>query len=231
MLTRYLPGKYIDFENGTCCFDNEDFKELILNIKKGNENYNASNELSSYLNNEAILYAWDINSFYSLDEYEAVFRSTPVIVGYPDEIQNYNILCSANPFGILSCSDNSTGAFDFIKFYTSYDYQIENEDMFPVNRQAFEDIYNYYITCEDEMSTYIPNENINAQYKCTQENADKIIALIVSSNHSNSIGLTLTEMIADEITPCITEEKNIDDACSALQGRAELFLSESVSLY
>lgn len=152
--------------------------------------------------------------------------SQPMITVY------YHTMDTSCSFGILSGSDNKQGAFEFMKFYTSCDYQaslIEQYDSFPVSKEAFSLLYESEIkSCKDGITrSCIPANNVNYKYRISIENMNAIISEISSAYSSGGgYGEAIGTIITEESATFFDGSKTANEVCELIQNRMNIYLTE-----
>lgn len=224
-------NEYIDFENGVCNFTDGRF-ENALEFFYGYERLSSEQGIDSFSNGASLLYHVYISSLDDLDKYENIFGDDLIFLGMPSDNINYHTIDTSCSFGILSGSDNKQGAFEFMKFYTSCDYQInlmEQFDSFPVNKEAFSLLHKSEIkSCEEGVtrSCMLAN-NTKYEYRISEENMNAVIAEISSAYSSGGgYGEAIGTIIIEEAATFFDGSKTANEVCELIQNRMNTYLNE-----
>jgi len=228
---RSSSSNYIDFENGTCSFTDGRFEQLLKFCSENILIDRTSDERREMFScGEVLLYRVKIKNIADWDKYKCIFGSDIIFMGLPSDISNYHTLDIYESFSILENSDSKQGAFEFIKFFTSYEYQIEQDiigSFFSVNKKVFD-------ACMDMELKGITREFSNddgtykIEYRCTNENADAIIKQLSTLNSNLECGETIYNIIYEESSIFFKNKKTAKEVCEIIQNRISTYLSENI---
>ncbi len=221
-------NEYIDFENGVCNFSDGRFQD-VMEFFGGYESLSPEQAIDSFSNNESLLYYAYISSLSDMDKYKSIFGNDIIFLGMPSDNINYHTMESNCSFGILSDSDNKRGAFEFIKFYTSYDYQINYFDNFPINAEVLSLLYESEMEGSEEgvIHSSVPGNNISYEYKSSEESMNAVISEISSAYSSGGgYGETIGTIISEESETYFNGSKTAEEVCEIIQDRISIYLSE-----
>lgn len=220
----YLQGTlstYFDFENRACSFNDGRFEKLLTFAVS----YNIVQESAekAFINGDSLLNYIYINSLNQLDLYECILGNDLIFMGFPSEMQNYHTIHPNMMFAILSSSENQFGTFEFIKYYTSFDYQIDINSL-PVNKEA---LYTMAVL-EPQKKHSVMDETRKFDYECTLENVNRILEQINTVNNCFAINsVPLLTIINEELGAFFTHDKTAAEVCEIIQNRASLYLEEA----
>lgn len=152
-------------------------------------------------------------------------------IGLPSEISNYHIAIPIVSFSIFESSENKAGAFEFIKYYTSYNtYVNENPSagenvtniaFIPINKAALE------YAAEDSLSEKMNLFYTNLDDETIKEYHDDILEQIYSVNGAGtSIGSDIKNILTDEIPYYLSGSKSASEVCEMIQNRVSTYLAE-----
>lgn len=221
---------YINWEEKECYFDSERFISLLNRIKslevpkttvwsKSNMEAGISMpelEKEKFLNRELLtspsFTCGSIETFGSLKDDYGDFVE---IAGYPNQSgEPCYRLDHAAPLGINSASQNKEGAWAFLEFLLSEEYQSSVLTTFPVRQDAFEshmaleETHLAQIDLSDEEREFIRYMVDNAYWFDAWESKD------------------FDKIIAEETDAVWAGDKTAEDAARIIQNRIELFLKE-----
>lgn len=228
---RGSSNNYIDFENGECNFTDGRFEQLL---KFCGENIlldrTADERREMFADGEALLYRVHISNIADLDEYKSIFGPDIIFMGLPSDIPNYHTLDLYESFSILEGSDSKQGAFEFIKYLTSYEYQVEQDEIgsvFSINKELFND----YVDMELQESIHnFFNEDgtVKIEYRCTEESAEAVIRELSTINSNLECGETIYNIIYEESSSFFAGERSANEVCEVIQNRISTYLSENI---
>lgn len=248
---------YVDWSNGTCNFDSDDFRELLEFVNAFPESFDWNNvDWSStkydadalkagtqLLVNTSISalqdYAWTLASFGGQDI---------TYVGYPSATGNNNVFMIGDGLSISSVCKDKDGAWQFVRTLFTEEHQREvNYYGIPTNAALFNEQLKSLMTIEyqtDADGNYILDDNgekivnpkatywfdENNQYEIdvlTQEQIDQIMALYNSTNLVQNDDESIMSIITEETAGYFAGQKTLDDTVRLIQNRVSLYVAES----
>lgn len=225
----YITSEYVDLSNGSCCFDDGRFEEFITFMKQYyNVIKNCSDEelYEKFKRNELLVMSSGFAGFDQIDYIEHDVSDRVKYIGFPSNSENYHIAVPQISFSIFSASEDRLGAFEFIKYCTSYEAYIEKVDgfdvisskiCFPVNKEALEFCYNRSI----ELNLYDLDEDLK------REHNDEIMAQINSVNGAGTQeGAVIGKVISEELSSYFDGNKSAGEVCSLIQNRLSIYFEE-----
>ena len=231
----FISSEFIDFENGTCCFDDGRFEEILVLMKKYNDIYgNVSQNypngaLDLFKENKVLMMSSEFAGFHQIDYITWEAGDRVKYVGFPSDTSNYHIAVPIVSFSISESSDKKQGAFEFIKYYTSYNsyiYDTQTTDgvtqstmCIPINRAAVEYLADHSI--DEYLNFYKFDE------KTRTENRDDILNQIYTVNGANNpVGNIAKDILSEEIQPYLDGRKNAAEVCDTIQNRLTTYFDE-----
>ena len=231
----FISSEFIDFENGICCFDDGRFEEILALMKRYNDIYGNISQnypngaLDLFKENRVLLMSSEFAGFQQLDYITWEAGGRVKYVGFPSDTLNYHIAVPIVSFSIFESSDKKQGAFEFIKYYTSYDSYIydtsttnsiaQSTTCIPINKAAVEYLANQSI---DE---YLDYYNFDKQIRT--ENRDDILKQIYTVNGANNpVGNIVKDILSEEIQPYLDGRKTADEVCNMIQNRLTIYFEE-----
>ena len=239
---------YVDWENGACSFDSEEFKNILsfcneMETEKGGwaQWYTLVPEGREMLLNHGL------GNFISIQEDEAIFGGEVSYVGYPRSDgecgSSFRII---NPIAMTTACKDKEGAWSFLRQLllpqelpkdTFGDVDVSYVK-FPVNRESFEAIL------EESMRVNSSNDNTDRPSKgmsildneavifdltytpTTQAQYDQIMELYNAISTVYTEDSALWEIISEQVQPYFAGDKSVDEAARLIQSRAELYVNE-----
>ncbi|MCH5343609.1 MAG: extracellular solute-binding protein [Acetatifactor sp.] len=118
----FAQEAFIDWGDGTCSFDSEEFKNLLTFVEQFPDEYDweadqrpAPEKISD---GDLLLDTVYISEFQDIQIPMDVFEGGAVFIGYPTvDGSNGCQLYGSSTYGIVSKSDNKEGAWSFLEFY------------------------------------------------------------------------------------------------------------------
>ena len=251
----YLIPYYVDYNNGVCDFNKQDFKEFIELYKIVPETYlgynlpdfeNTTEYLSSLYRNDEVLIGSvsgiDVSSF--IMEKGRYFRDDEVTdIGYPTpDGENHCDIINAKGFSILNTSVNKETAWEFIKYCLSDDYAeisvFEGGNIIPTitgiefTNSKYRDMYIY---ATDDFKTLLHSkmiDDVESQYgsgvylHINDEVIDEFNNYLFSLNNYTHKDKDVVNIITEELSALANSNKSIDDTIKAIQSRVSIYMSE-----
>lgn len=240
--------QFIDWDNGECSFNTEGFTKLLEFIKQFPEEYDQSlyenDEFwsmydSMYRENKAILNIVNFSSFGDYNRTEkATFGEEINAIGFPAENRKGSAIDYSLNFAMSSKSENKEGAWEFIKYFLSYDYQKESAYGFPINKQRFEELKKeaqeppYYI--DEETGEKVETENIYwigdqeiTIPPMTAEEVQKVEDFILSIDQKVVYDENLINIIMEETASYFDGQKSAQEVADIIQSRTKIYINES----
>lgn len=194
--------EFVNIENFTCDFDNEDFIRLLKIIKR--EASEDSGYYNDFINRKCALYCTEINR--NMTENLKYDLQVPYsLIGYPSSGTDGTLLSTYFSAAIAEVSDNKEYAWEFIKILLSDDIQNlpYNHSVFindnPVKRSAAEKI------CKDN---------------------DQIYSLIENASRAVINESSISRIINEQINIYLGSGQSAEDTARIIQKKASLYLKE-----
>ncbi len=247
VMMEFCASDFIDISTGKCDFNSQHFIDMMEYAKGlpveftedyyGEEYWN--NYQSQYRDNRTILSQLTISDSRNLTyTMNGMFGEDITYIGFPTE-NGQGSLVNANDmaFAISSRSANVEGAWSFLRYYLTDEYQSDVTWGFPIQMKYFRENANkglekpYY---EDENGnkveyddTYYINGESIVLPTLTQEQIDKMVDFIFSVNkcyYSNNEVMTI---INEEMESFYSGQKSAQDVAAVIQSRAQLYVDEN----
>ncbi len=215
MLCRISSGEYVDWEAGTCSFDEGGFARLLQFVK--DTPYTAEAATPALM--EPIMgigssVALSRNFFQGDYEY-AGFPGTSGNGSYFTDSAQY----SKNGYGIMASSQHKEAAWDFLRLVLlpeNQEYGLDLSFGIPVTKAAF----------EVQLEKNIYEDVMFPEYSFTREDADKLRELVYSTEKMARKDDTLTEIISSEASAYFAGDKSLEDTVRNIQSRASIYVAE-----
>lgn len=215
MLCRISSGEYVDWEAGTCSFDEGDFARLLQFVK----DTPYTTEAVTPVLMEPIM---GIGSSVALSR--NFFQGDYEYAGFPEISGNGSYFTdsaqfSKNGYGILASSEHKEAAWDFLRLALlpeNQEYGLDLSFGIPVTKAAF----------EVQLEKNIYEDVMFPEYSFTREDADKLRELVYSTEKMARKDDTLTEIISTEAAACFAGDKSLEDTVRNIQSRASIYVAE-----
>lgn len=234
VLTMIINGdlkSYIDWEKGECSFDDGRFASLLerimalgipplepitLNMLTASGQSLTEIETERFYQNQVLTCYFGFSSFDSFQSMMEEMGESAEWIGYPNEDSvPYNELISLTPLGINHVSENKEGAWAFLEFLLSKNYQ-DRKISFPVRQDSFEE----YMS-QTEMY------NGTLQIDLSEEEREEIRAIIENAYWvSAEQSYTILPIIYEEAEAAFAGDKTPEEAAEIIQNRVQLYLQE-----
>lgn len=224
----YITSQYVDYSKSECSFNDgrfEEFLEFIQPYVKVLADMDWEEIYQMFINDEMLLMDGGFASFVQLDYLESEVGEELKFVGYPSETPNYHIAVPSTSFAIFSQSKKQEGAFEFIKYYTSYGANINESGrskggLIPINRAALEK----HAETHMELNLYKLDE------EQVKQNVEETLRQINSVNGSGSrSGDVAAAVISEELQLYFKGDKSAAEVCEIIQNRLSTYFNEQRS--
>lgn len=247
MVMRYCGNQFVDVSSGRCNFNTEDFismMEFAMTLPEEINydddywnNYDWTAEQSQYRENRTLmmtvnLYNWSdvamtINGYFGDDV---------KFVGFPTESGNGAYLQASTTYALSSKSANLDGAWQFVRYYLTDEYQNE-VPYFPVNKALFLEKSKaamerpYWEDENGEKQYYDNTMNINGEEivisPLSQEQLDKVIEYIESVNNRYYYNESVANIVNEEMGAFYSGQKSAQDVANIIQSRVQIYVDEN----
>ena len=247
--------RFVNRAEGTCDFDNDDFRAMLEFSASQPDDFNFYDSLSGddlmdyqsdrnkmYRDNRVILdssYIYEVASMLN-DEVSVGAGEEVVFVGYPCYEGNGAVLSAGESYSIFKGSHLKDGAWEFVKSAVlSESTGRYGRDGFPISRDAFDKTmaaysdqhYFFYYDggysgWSGEGGSSHEDDNSGIQRDVTQADIDRIKALIDGSTAMPDIDQKAAEMIMEEVQNYFAGDKPLDETVKVIQSRVGIYLAE-----
>ncbi len=214
-------SKFIDWDEGKCSFDSEEFRKLI-EFCSGFENgdmlmdYEMSEDIQPIKEGKLLLERALINSSADVNIYTTVFGGDEMFIGYPSDKDN-GIYMESGGYGIMSSSEHKDEAWDFIKKVITDDNSSNS-----ASKDGFEKMFAEESAPHD--GTHMYNGLVAKPAK--KEDADLVKELVKKASYNPYI-YEQYEIIQGDIDSYFAGEKGLDETINVIQDRMEKYVNEN----
>lgn len=247
-LMMYSGSQFVDRNTGKCSFDTQEFIDALefaaqfpkeFNWEDLGDDYWMSSR-TQYRDGRTLLMNTGI---YDFQEYNRTVKGNfgePVTpIGFPAKEGNGAVLSAGNQYGIAAKSKNLEGAWDFLRYYLTEEYQTGNQINYilPVYKEALLAKLEAaqerpYWENEDGTREYyddyywIGDEDIIIE-PMTKEEADAMYEYVSSITMAYYYDESLMNIITEEAAAFFEGQKSAAEVASIIQGRAQVYISEN----
>lgn len=245
-------ASYVNWDKAACDFDNEDFRKLLAFCAKfpAEPDYDGSDggELARIASGQQMLMS---ASIYDLDEVcynDQYFGGSCTYIGYPTRQGSGNVLLLTEGYGMSAACANKEAAWDFLRTFLTADYE-RGQYGLPLRRDVFqEQVKANGIQYEtDEQGRYKLDENGERIpisrggmgmsdgfgnmlefefYGLTQEQADKLTAVIDGADKAVDLNTKIYGIVREEAEAYFSGQKTAEETAKLIQSKVSLYLSE-----
>ncbi|SDB53035.1 ABC transporter substrate-binding protein [Butyrivibrio sp. INlla16] len=239
-----IGNTFVDYENGTCNFNSEDFVSFLQFMKQfpaDDEELGIDYEdfETYYREKKSLLYEYYITSF---EDYQILkkgyFGSEVEFNGFPTADGGKSFI---RPFVRLAMnhdSKNKEAAWDFMRTFMMDDYQKSVDWGLPIRKSAFEELAAkaqekpYYI---DENGKKVESNSIweigDVEVEITElssEETKQVEEFIESVSNPLSNEQKINDIISEEAGAFYEGQKTAEEVADIIQSRVLLYLSENM---
>lgn len=239
--------EYIDAETGKCYFNSPGFVELLEFVNQfpteidysvwENDDYWMQIE-NAYRENRAILLNRYISNYWDFNRIEkGQFGEEVTIIGFPTESRNGNAIIPNSQIALSARSGCQEGAWEFIRYYLTDEYQEGLDYQFPVKKSALakleqEAMERPYWEYDDGTKEYydetywIYDKEVIID-PMTKEEATEFTEFLSSLTLVGSYDQSVSEIINEEAQAFFEGQKTAQQVADIIQSRVQLYISEN----
>ncbi|MBQ7955857.1 MAG: extracellular solute-binding protein [Lachnospiraceae bacterium] len=239
-----LP-EFIDNETGVCSFESQGFKDLLTFLKTLPTEFSYDYEdpdlwtklEMQYVEGKTLLMMTTITDLQSMVYTFGQFGTSDItFIGFPSENGVGAALNCYNRYAISAQSPNKEGAWEFMRYYYTDEYQESlyemsiNKDIWmekameATEKPSWED-ENGQIHY-DEYISWLGGQEIILE-PLTKAQVEEIFDYVSSVTQTYSYDQDLVDIINEEAAPFFEGEKSVDEVAKIIQGRIQLYVDES----
>lgn len=248
MAMQFCGNDFIDVKTGKCSFNTENFinmmeyaktlpEEIDWDSMYGNGDYWTTQE-TQYRDNRTLLMNLYIGNIRNLNyQLNGNFGEPVTFIGFPTESGKGSYVSANQSFVLSAKSANLDGAWEFIRYYLTEDYQKEMDWGLSVNRQVFmeqaqeatkkptyKDENGNEVEYED--SYWINDEEIPLP-PLSQEQVDQIVNFVSSVDRAYYYNDNVLNIINEEMGAFYSGQKSAQDVANVIQSRAQIYVDEN----
>ncbi len=247
-LMMYSGSDFVDSATGKCHFDSDEFIETLEFAAQFPEEFNWENvdddywmtSETQYRDGRTLLMNTGIYEFRDYNRIsEGYYGEDVTPIGFPTEEGNGSVVIGSTQYGISARSGNIDGAWEFVKYFLSEEYQTSDEMSYtlPVLKSAFEEKLEEaqgrpYWEWEDGTKEYyddtwwVGDQEIIIE-PMTEAEAQELYDFISSVNKPYSYDEDLMNIITEEVAPYFEGHKSAQEVATIIQSRAQVYINEN----
>ncbi len=252
ILVSYDQDSFIDWENGTCNFNNQDFIDVLefcntLPDDDDDSVWDDDDTTPVKIKKGKLLFATvSITEPESIQEYQSYFTGESNFIGFPSNDGCGAFMDAFGLYGITSKSDVKEGAWAFIETALTeadpngYYYGISPLKSVIEERIAKDQEVSYAM---DENGEYLVDENGEkvvegtssisygdweyTYHPVTDEEADLFRKIVNNAKPSQTSDSKLFDIILEEASAYFSGQKTPEDVAAIIQSRINIYINES----
>ena len=249
LLKEVLSGSinsFIDNSTNEVSFDTDEFCKILKWANTYGEEEPASAEERIYADFQVLMnngqlacatYSPIYDTTYFSVNYPMLFGTTPDIIGYPSPAKNGPYIFPVEQIAISSWCDNPEGAWSFVKYLLTEEYQTQNSSDhafayalgmgygFPVRADSLQSIIQLAMDPPDIEREGEQDPNATPII-LTQEQADDCLAAINSADTLYYLDLEIYAIIQEEAQAYFQGQKSVEEVAALIQNRVQTLVYE-----
>lgn len=236
-------AEFVDFDNKTCDFNNDNFIRLLELVEKEGVEEPDKDQLMRDNNAEEeyprrfvdgkcrleFLYMYGFEQLLGLQQGEISEEVT--IKGFPSENGSGISVMTSSAFGICEKSKNKEGAWQFIRQFLLEDYQdslVENRSYtFPLMKSSYEKLENKAMSGENSGYKIITPDGDYVEMKPLDEKtAEKVRKAIELADRTIVSDERITEILDEQFTEFFAGASTASETAETIQKKVSLYLKE-----
>ncbi len=248
MAMQFCGNDFIDVKTGKCSFNTENFISMMEYAKTlpeeidwdnlyNSDNYWMSQE-TQYRDNKTLLMQLYIGDIRNMNyQMNGSFGEPVTFIGFPTESGKGSYISANQSFALSAKSANLAGAWEFIRYYLTDEYQEDLDWGLAVNRRVFTE----QAQKATQKPTYTDENGNEVEYEetfyangeeiplppLTQEQVDQITGFICSVDRAYYYNENVINIINEEMGAFYTGQKSAQDVANVIQSRAQIFVDEN----
>ena len=235
-LCTFGMDEFIDWEQGSCNFTSEYFKDLLLFARDYAESMQPQETtFSRRIREEDIIMSLGfIFRTADIQMEKEMYGDELTFIGYPtDQGSGTAIGYMGNELAINANGQNQEAAWEFIKYYVLYGYEGNG---FPVVQSRLDEVLQSAMI-EDTVTsvegteiipkaTYSDDDATYSVYAAEQYDIDIVYKLIESADRRYKYKVEILNILNEEAEAFLLYQKSVEDTAEIIQNRVQLFLDE-----
>ena len=245
MMMQYCGNDFVDVETGKCNFNSENFIAMLEYARKLPEDIDWSDygddywetQDSQYRENRTLLAECEVSNVRYVNDYiNGYFGEEISYIGFPSATGNGAVVEAGEQYLISARSENIEGAWEFVRYYLTEEYQKEVL-MLPVNKDVFleramEATRNpYTIDSNGDKTEYEYKLSIGGESvvlpNMTEEQVNEFVEFVENIDKCVYYDEDIEAIINEEVASFLADQKSAAEVAKIIQSRVELYVNEN----
>ena len=230
----YCGGSFIDTGTGKCNFQSRNFLTLLEYAKSLPQELDADsygedywrNYEAQYREGRTLLAGMPISSFEGIDYYvNNIFGEEISYIGFPMEDSSGSYIRAEEAYAISAHSDHIEGAWEFLRYYLTDDYQSGLRLGLPVQKEVFLENSRSALNGSQDLSM----DNKSAAPKTmTEKQLEKLVTFLLSVNRRYYVNEEIMDILSEETEAFFAGDKTAEETAMVIQNRVQLYLDTNM---
>lgn len=226
----YCEQEFVDRDAGKCHFQSENFLAIMEYAKSlpeaaegdcHDEEYWRNYEMQ-FLEGRTLLSAMSVYDFGEVNYYvNELFGEEAAYVGFPAAEGSGSCVRAKEAYAISAHSGHLEGAWEFLRYYLTDEYQSGPGSGLPVQRQYFQESAAAALLESAARSAEDPSA---AAQSLTEEQLDRLVNFILSVDRRYYYSEEIMDIVTEESAAFFAGDKTAQEAAEIIQRRAQLYL-------
>lgn len=229
-------SEFIDLENKTCNFNNDDFVNVLelVNLFPESVTYDEDNDETELMNQgKILLYQTSLPDFAQMQMLSNVFGDELTYIGYPTSSGNGSMMSLNSLTGITKYCEHTDMAWEFLReLYLPSDdsYYGSNYYSGSILKSEFDKFFADATNAENYKNLNWSWGNFETEIHApSQEEVDTVKDIILNSTAVNgAVSTGVLNIIKEEASAYFSGQKTAKDVAAIIQSRIEIYLSETM---
>ena len=231
--------EFVDWDNRTCSFDDDYFKEILKFAKEYTGNYTGGTYPERIHKREIVMTVGIISSVSAYQLEKTFYGGDVDFIGYPvTEGSGTAVSFRGSDLAINTAGKNQKGAWEFVKYNLLQGYDGQG---FPVVKERFQEVMAAAMAEEYELDELgeaqrIPKEVYSVGgsaageyifvYAATQEEVDAVVELVEGASSRIERHPDIQNIINEEAAAYFSGQVDLDRTAEVIQNRVTVVLEE-----
>ncbi len=234
---------YIDWQAGTCNFDNENYKNILKTAKErgvdSEYDYEENDDVAKDIMNGKILFNIGFVGLDDIQVYDFLYKGDYNYIGYPNSEREGSYYYFPIQMGIYAKSDNKEGAWEFVRTFLTKEYQgtVMSATNVPTRQDCFDLMIEGAMAEKEYVNAvgreihprdkeyYIGGNSIKLG-PLSQEQADTFVNLVKRTKKVGYFDDEVTEILLEEAQNYFSGKNSLDQAVQYTQNRVNTYVNE-----
>ena len=230
----YCGGSFIDTGAGKCNFQSQNFLDLLEYAKSLPEELDADsygedywrNYEAQYREGRTLLAGMPIGSFEGIDYYvNNIFGEEISYIGFPMEDGSGSYIRAEEAYAISAHSDHIEGAWEFLRYYLTEDYQSDLRFGLPVQKKVF--LENSRSALNGSRNDSNDTESA-APEAMTEKQLEKLVTFLLSVNRRYVESEEIMDIVSEETEAFFAGDKTAEETANVIQNRVQVYLDTNM---